>query len=320
MKTAIVLGTDSLPGPAAEIDALMAPLAGQMDDIRLWLLASDPGLDVFPKFSFSLSKIQVIPVAGPCLPEVLLERLTQMASQDPRDLFFFPGTGMGPGLATRLAFRLGGSAGIQVKTLDLDGSKRVTLTKPAYGGNMEAVIKLASGPFCLAPEKGAFCPLPMEKPACPVQVHPPQPWWNPSWAREILRIPDEPRQGLETAERILVVGNGIGSRESMNTLERIASTLGAGLGASRPVVMNGWAPMDRLVGASGAVLSPRVCIAAGVSGTRVFYKGIEKSRLIVAVNTDPHAPIFERADIGIVDDLHKILPELERLITEGFKT
>ena len=315
MKAVIVLGGDSLAAQAAEIDSLMAPIAGRMAEICLWVFC-DQAPEVFPHFSFSLSGIDVLPMAAPLLPEVLLDGLTRMAAKGPKDLFVFPGTGSGPGLATRLAFRLGGSSCVQVQTCEPGDAGKLTLTKPAYGGNMEARICLNSGPFCLAPEKGAFRPFPMGKAACPVKVQTGHSPFVPDWVKESLLIPDDPGQGLEKAEQVLVAGNGVGSREGVKELERIARALGAGLGASRPVVMNGWAPMETLVGASGAILSPRVCIAAGVSGTRVFAKGIEKSQFIVAVNTDPRALIFDQADVGVVDDLHRILPELERLVRE----
>ena len=116
------------------------------------------------------------------------------------------------------------------------------------------------------------------------------------------------------ADMVLVAGQGVKSRENIEILERIAHNLGAGLGASRPVVMAAWVDMNRLVGASGSVISPKVCLALGVSGAGMFNAGIERAEFIAAVNTDKDAPIFKIADVGIVDDCMAVLEELEKLI------
>jgi len=79
--------------------------------------------------------------------------------------------------------------------------------------------------------------------------------------------------------------------------------------------MNAWTDMNRLIGTSGLIISPKLCIVAGVSGTGVFSVGIKSSEVIVAINTDSKAPIFQMADVGIVGDLLAILSELEKVIT-----
>ena len=78
--------------------------------------------------------------------------------------------------------------------------------------------------------------------------------------------------------------------------------------------MNAWAPMERLIGVSGLMLSPKLCIAAGVSGSAAFSAGIKNSGLIVALNTDPEAPIFRLAQVGVVEDLHVFLAELQKVL------
>jgi len=81
------------------------------------------------------------------------------------------------------------------------------------------------------------------------------------------------------------------------------------------VVMNAWIDMNRLIGASGLIISPKICLAVGVSGTGVFSAGIKNSGFIVAINIDGKAPIFQIADVGIVGDLKTVLLELEKVIT-----
>ena len=82
---------------------------------------------------------------------------------------------------------------------------------------------------------------------------------------------------------------------------------------SRPAAMNAWKPMNRLIGVSGAMVGPEVCITAGVSGAAAFYAGIEKSKFIVAINTDEKAPIMKMADVAIVDDFLPIMEELNNI-------
>jgi electron transfer flavoprotein alpha subunit len=129
-----------------------------------------------------------------------------------------------------------------------------------------------------------------------------------------LKTEKSPDQGWADADVILAVGQGVGSGENMAILESVAKTLNAGVGASRPVVMNAWADMNRLIGMSGSRVSPKLCIAVGVSGNAAFSIGIQDSEFVVAINTDRTAPIFRIADVGIVDDLMAVLAALERLV------
>jgi electron transfer flavoprotein alpha subunit len=96
----------------------------------------------------------------------------------------------------------------------------------------------------------------------------------------------------------------------------VAGLTGGEVGVSRPAAMNAWAPMERLIGVSGAMVAPEICITAGVSGAAAFYSGIEKSRFIVAVNTDEKAPIMKKADVAIVDDFVPVLEALGKKLEE----
>ena len=86
--------------------------------------------------------------------------------------------------------------------------------------------------------------------------------------------------------------------------------MGAAFGITRPVAMNAWEEMRRLIGVSGTLARPEVCIAAGVSGAAAFYTGIEKSRFIIAINTDAQARIVKAADVAVIDDYKAVMNEL----------
>lgn len=315
MKAAVVLfaHSPSLAQHAGEINHLLTHAAPLVSSVELWLFYPDMAPDRFPEIHGPLSAIKLIHQAHPPLPETCLYLLEVLMDQIPVDLLLFSSEGLGGELATRLAYRLGGTSCVQVQELG-GRSGRLEIVKPVYANHLRAKFGLTSPPYCLAVAKQPFCPAKITPKG---SLTPEQIILDPppcSWVTQAVTIPDAPDTGLADADRVLVVGQGAGSKETVESLHKIAEALGAELGASRPVVMNGWIDMNRLIGASGWVLSPKICIAAGVSGTAVFNMGIQSSEFIVAVNTDPHAPIFQIADVGIVGDLQTVLGELARVI------
>ncbi len=326
MKAAIVLYADyiSLQQQAHEINAMLNTIETRSSSVELWLFYQDPKPEVFPEFDSSLSSIKLIRLEYAHSPESYLQLLESLMTQYPMDLLLFASDGLGEELATRLAYRLNGSSCLQVEECNLN-SGRLEVIKPVYGNNLTARFVLESFPCCLSVAK---------QPCCPVKMIPYEfvnikecilDQTQPAWVKETRTICDESGTGLADADLVLVVGQGANNKKTMDVLQGIANTIGAELGASRPAVMNAWIDMNRLIGASGLIISPKICIAAGVSGTGVFSAGIKKSGFIVAINTDGRAPIFQIADVGIVGDLKTVLLELEKVIKadngkKGFQT
>jgi electron transfer flavoprotein alpha subunit len=119
---------------------------------------------------------------------------------------------------------------------------------------------------------------------------------------------------LTKADVIVAVGRGVGGADKMGPVEELARALGAEIGASRPVIDNGWLPRDRQIGSSGQTVAPKLYVAAGISGAIQHLVGMKGSSVIVAINKDPGAPIFNVADYGIVGDLHEVLPALTEAV------
>jgi electron transfer flavoprotein alpha subunit len=122
---------------------------------------------------------------------------------------------------------------------------------------------------------------------------------------------------LDEAEIVVCGGRGLGKAENFAIVAELAEVLGAALGTSRPPVDDGWIPYSHQVGQTGRTVSPKLYIACGVAGAPQHLAGMQTSGIIVAVNEDPKAPIFDVATYGMVGDLFKIVPLLTKKLREA---
>jgi electron transfer flavoprotein alpha subunit len=121
---------------------------------------------------------------------------------------------------------------------------------------------------------------------------------------------------IEDAEIVVAGGRGLGAPESFTLAEELARALGGAVGATRAVVDAGWYPYASQIGQTGKTVSPKLYVALGISGAIQHKVGMQSSNVIVAINKDANAPIFEFSDLGVVGDLHEIVPKLTELLNQ----
>jgi electron transfer flavoprotein alpha subunit len=188
-----------------------------------------------------------------------------------------------------------------------------TFERPIYAGNAIETVKVSAGKKVLTIRAAAFKAA-AEGGNAPVEtIAPPPPSEQSAFVgAEIAR---SGRPELTAARVVVSGGRAFQSAENFRKyLEPIADKLQAALGASRAAVDAGYAPNDLQVGQTGKVVAPELYIACGISGAIQHLAGMKDARVIVAINKDPEAPIFQVADYGLVGDLYEILPELERAL------
>lgn len=245
-------------------------------------------------------------------PETVLKALEPLIC--PEDLYLFSGEEQNAALAVRLSVRARGSAANSIHAVLLEGDRKLRIKRMMYANHMEAVCDPGKPPFFFTMARGGDREKLTEEPFQIIKET-----YTASAAAHILSEVCKPMEeggGLEDSPVIVAGGRGIGGRQGMEALRSLAQALGGSVGASRPVVMNAWAPMEELVGVSGTLVQPQICITAGVSGAAAFCAGIEKSRWITAINKDAAAPIMKMADVAVVEDYEPFVKALEALIRE----
>lgn len=261
------------------------------------LLLEDPRLEVFDAQTYARA-------VGS-----LVRRLT------PPTAVLLPGTTLGRELVGRLSAHLRGGGTSEALELRWGDSGAVQVRRPLFGGKAtETVLVPPPGVVSLRPN--AFAPPGRPRPSRLEPV--PIPDLGPTTAATTLleRSPAPVSDTPPLTQAPVVVSGGRGMRgpENWRLLEDLARALGAGLGASRAVVDAGWRPASEQVGQTGASVSPQLYVAVGISGAIQHLVGMSSSRCIVAINSDPSAPIFKVADYGVVGDALVLLPPLTEAI------
>lgn len=211
----------------------------------------------------------------------------------------------GKDLAGRLAARLDAGVAMDCVEIKLDNGN-LTYTRPMFGGKIVASVEIEGSPQIVAirpnvmsiTENSKECSI--EKPA--VQVG--------DVKTKVLDMKMETGDKVELTEADIIVSGGRGTAGDYATIEALANELGAAVGASRSAVDEGWRPHSDQVGQTGKTVSPNLYVACGISGAIQHLAGMSTSKYIVAINKDAEAPIFSKADLGIVGDLFEVVPAI----------
>ena len=270
---------------AADADAI-APQAAQIASVRKVLAVSHPA-------------------NASAIAQVQAPQIAQLASGYSH--VFGPSTTFGKDLMPAVAALLGVD---QVSDL-MAVEGRHSFKRPIYAGNAIITVQMPAGTTVVAtvrtaswPEAAAGSSAAIEAASVDAVL--------PSHTRYIgLAGASSDRPDLQSARRVVSGGRGVGSAENFRIIYGLADKLGAAVGASRAAVDAGYVPSDLQVGQTGKVIAPELYVAVGISGAIQHLTGIKDAGTIVAINKDGDAPIFEIADIGLVGDLFKVLPELE---------
>jgi electron transfer flavoprotein alpha subunit len=219
------------------------------------------------------------------------------------------GTALGRDIAAALAARLG--AGLNSDSIDLmaNGSA-LRARRPAFGGQNLVDAEWNGGPAIALVRPNSF-PASESGGSAEVVTVTPEISDASLAAKVTARKPAEAGKiGLEEASMIVSGGRGLGAPENFATVEALAASLGAAVGASRAAVDAGWISAKSQVGQTGTTVAPNLYIAIGISGAVQHLAGMSSARHIVAINTDDEAPIFGVADVGVVADYREIVPAL----------
>lgn len=240
--------------------------------------------------------------------------LTELIYKEKPEIFLFGATHVGRDLAPRLAARINTGLTADCTGLDIDPETRnLRQTRPAFGGNLMATILCPNS----RPQMSTVRPGVMEKAHIQQGRHAEVIPVIPTLKAEEIRtrlietVAGKLNQVSLTDAKIIVSGGlGLGGPEGYELLQALADRLGGTVGASRAAVDAGWIESNRQVGQTGTTVKPDVYIACGISGAIQHLAGMKESKLIVAINTNREAPIFEVADYGLVGDYKEVIPAL----------
>ncbi|HLY93779.1 MAG TPA: electron transfer flavoprotein subunit alpha/FixB family protein [Gaiellaceae bacterium] len=263
--------------------------------------------------AYGATKAHVLDDASldPPLPQARVDAIAQVVRDGGYDTVLFANSVLAADIAAGLAARL--DAGLNWDLVDIRTD--FVGKRPALQDTVLVDVGWRSTPRLALFRAGSFDATPtggsapaVEDVSVDLEEH--------SRAAKIVGQELEQASGpsIEDAEIVIAGGRGLGAPENFTLAEELAKALGGAVGATRAVVDAGWYPYAAQIGQTGKTVSPKLYIALGISGAIQHKVGMQSSNTIVAINKDPNAPIFEFSDLGVVGDVHEIVPKLTELI------
>jgi len=267
----------------------MAPELGEYGVDRVFVV-DDPGLETYTTDAYAAAAAGVVKENNPAI--LLLAASVQ-----------------GKDLSSRLVGKLATGMATDCVEVTIDDGKLLA-KRPMYAGKCYGEIVVSGSPQMASLRPNVFPAVENQKAGEVIQ-------YAPALKAEklktrVLEVQKDTSGKVDLTEAEIIVSGGRGMKgpENYPIIEELAEVLGATVGASRASVDAGWRPQSDQVGQTGKIVSPNLYIACGISGAIQHLAGMSSSKYIVAINKDPDAPIFAKADYGIVDDLFKVVPEV----------
>ena len=293
---------------AATAKTVSAAIALKPDSIDIVVLAADPA-SVAAEAAQIAGIAKVLTVANAAnthaIAQVLAPQIAKLAAGYTH--VFGPSTTFGKDLMPCVAALLGTAQVSDV--MSVEGSH--SFKRPIYAGNAIITVEAPADHVVVATVRSASWPEAAKGGNATIEATKVEAAL-PTHTRFVgLAAGKSDRPDLQSAKRVVSGGRGVGSEENFKIVYDFADKLGAAVGASRAAVDAGYCPNEMQVGQTGKIIAPELYVAIGISGAIQHLTGIKDAGTIVAINKDAEAPIFEIADIGLVGDLFKLLPELE---------
>ncbi|MCG8481913.1 MAG: electron transfer flavoprotein subunit alpha/FixB family protein [Clostridia bacterium] len=309
-KRAVLVLFDNNMDKAYNLYSLLNTMRYEGFLCEIWLFAfPDGGVNCKLYNSDGIVKIHV-PYSY--TPEETLLTLEQLCSQSPPDICIFENDIIGVELCTRIAYRQKATAINNCTNICFHKeTDRISVRKPIYSGNVTAVYDIEKMPLYMTVKAEEF------ERFVPVDTYNDGDIKHMQYTiieddnYKIIKRHQIKKNPLLEAKIIIAVGQGLSNCTEVGIIKNIRSSLGVQIGASRPIVQNGWLTHTHLIGTTGINVSPELLITIGISGSGPFMEGAKYAKRIIAVNTNENAPIFKYADVGIQTDCHDLIAELE---------
>ncbi len=308
-------GQTKLQDVSLELLSIARELATELD-CKVTSIVFNPNKEDLNKLK-TYGSDEVLTISADLDKDNLLQQaiiLADIVNKNKPEVFLLGATPDGRSLAPRVAAKL--STGLTADCTKLSILDELLIqTRPAYGGNLMAQIVCPNTrPQMATVRPGVFR-------ATKTEVNCDVKWLDYEVDKDTgIKVLDrsfiENTSDLENSEIIIGAGRGVNSKEALDVLFELADLLGGNVAASRPLVDANWLNYDRQIGQTGKTVSPKLYLACGISGAIQHMAGIGRAETIVAINSDPNAPIFEFADYGIVGEVMEVIPEMIRQIRE----
>jgi electron transfer flavoprotein alpha subunit len=289
------------------------------DEVSVLVAGSDVEQLALPAGAFGAQHIYIAddPALEAPLPQPRVDVLAKLVQEEGFDTVLFAATVLTADVAAGLSARL--DAGLNWDLVDLDQRDgKLVGKRPALDDTVYVDVGWTSEPRLALIRTGTFDP-PTKEGTGQAQISKVDVSLEDfSTQATMIEQAHEESEGpsIEDAEVIVAGGRGLGGPENFALVEELAKALGGAVAATRAVVDAGWYPYAAQVGQTGKTVAPRLYVAVGISGAIQHKVGMQGSNVIVAINKDPNAPIFEYADLGVVGDLHEIVPKLTELVRQ----